>query len=208
MATLTRKALAAMGIEEAQADEIIGIHTEVVNEIKDERDRYKSEAKDLESAKKELEALKDEMGKGDRSPYKKKYEDEVKAKESLQEEFDSYKAEVEAKATASQKESAYRKLLLDAGVSEKRIEDVLIIAKAKGKFDSIEVDEDGKVKDSDKLAESIKSDFEDYIVHTETHGANTATPPANNGGNQDTANAARDRAARYYAQHYGEIKEV
>ena len=49
-------------------------------------------------------------------------------------------------------------------------------------MDGVELDDKGGVKDADKLAESIKNEWADFIVTTETRGANTANPPANNSG--------------------------
>ena len=43
--------------------------------------------------------------------------------------------------------------------------------------------EDGKFKDADKLIKDIKEEWSDFIVSSETKGANVTTPPANvNGG--------------------------
>ena len=44
------------------------------------------------------------------------------------------------------------------------------------------MDEDGKIKDVEKLKESIKKEWADFIVEEGQQGANTATPPGGNGG--------------------------
>ena len=48
--------------------------------------------------------------------------------------------------------------------------------------DAIEFDDDGKIKGADDLTKSIKSEWADFITTTETKGAETPTPPSNNGG--------------------------
>lgn len=216
MAALTRKFLSSMEIEENKIEEIIKAHTDVVTEIKDERDSYKgqveefkSKASELETVKAELDQLKEEAKDRDKSPYKKKYEEEVQAKEALQAdldklkaEYDGYKNDVSAKESAATKREAYRELLTEAGVSNKRLKAVLKIAEADGKLDGIEFEEDGKVKGSEDIVKAIKADYDDYIVSTSVTGAETATPPANIGGNGMTKEdimAIKDTAERQKA---------
>lgn len=101
----------------------------------------------------------------------KEYKDLKKA-------FDDYKADQIAKETRAAKETAYRDLLKASGVSEKRIDTVM---RASGPIiDGLELAEDGKAKDADKLTEGIKAEWADFITTTETRGAQTSNPPANN----------------------------
>ena len=46
--------------------------------------------------------------------------------------------------------------------------------------DGVELDEKGAIKGADKLTESIKSEWADFITTTQTRGAQTSNPPANN----------------------------
>lgn len=105
---------------------------------------------------------------------KVKDSEEYKALKKL---FDDYKADVSAKEARSVKEKAYRELLRQAGVSEKRLDAVLRVSDV----DGVELDENGAIKDADKLTASIKSEWADFIQTTTTQGAPTATPPANSG---------------------------
>lgn len=107
------------------------------------------------------------------APPKVKDTEEYKA---LKKQFDEYKAEQEGKETKAAKEKAYRALLQEAGVSEKRLESVLKVSDV----DSVELDEKGAIKGADKLTESIKSEWADFITTTQTRGASTSNPPANN----------------------------
>lgn len=168
--SLTRKFLSAFGIEEDKVDEIIKAHTETVDALKEQRDSYKADAEKLPAVQKELDDLKAAAEKGDKDPYKVKYE-------ALKEDFDKFKNEQKEKETHAKKESAYRALLEEAGISEKRIASVLKVSDV----DAIEFAEDGKVKDADTLKASIKEEWEDFIVTKETQGAPTATPPAGSG---------------------------
>ena len=184
---LTRKMLEAMGVDEKAIEQIIEAHSETVNALKAERDGYKGNAAKYEAVQKELDELKQAAEKGEKDPYKVKYE-------ALKEEFESYKNDVSAKETKSAKESAYRALLKTAGISEKRIEAVLKVSD----MDGVELDKEGKVKNADKLTDQIKADWSDFIVKETETGAQTPNPPANNGGKMTRAEIyAKDEKGRY-----------
>lgn len=167
---LTRKFLSALGIEEEKADQIITAHSETVDGLKAERDKYKEEAEKNNAAKAELDELKKKQDGED--PYKEKFE-------KLQKEYNDYKADVEAKATTAKKESAFKKLLKDIGIPEKRIDSVMKVSGES--ISKLELDDEGKIKDGDKLKESLKTEWSDFIPTTSTEGVKTATPPASTG---------------------------
>ena len=171
---LTRKFLSALGIEADKIDEIIEAHTDSVNALKEQRDAYKADAEKLEKVTEERDTLKKELAEADNG---KGYKDQY---EKLKGEFDSYKADVEKKATKQSKTEAYKALLKESGISEKRIGTVLKVSG--DAVDAIELDKDGRIKDADKLTESIKSEWADFIVKESEVGADTKKPPANNGG--------------------------
>lgn len=166
---LTRKFLSALGIDEEKAEQIIQAHVDTVDPIKSERDKYKAEAEKVPALTEELKTLK-EKAEGE-DPYKEKFE-------KLQKEHNDFKAEVEAKATTEKKETAFKAMLKDIGIPEKRIDSVMRVA---FDGDKIELDDGGKVKEGDKLKESLKTEWADFIPTTKKEGANTATPPANTG---------------------------
>lgn len=168
---LTVKMLKGLGLTDEQREAILEEHANTLAEIKAERDRYKETADKLPVVQKELDGYKN---KGD-DGYKKRYEDEHKA-------FEDYKSNVTAKETAAAKEKAYAELAKKAGVSDKRLQAVLRIAKAEGKLDGIELDDKGGIKDSGEVEKAMKADYADFIVKESVKGANTANPPAGNGG--------------------------
>ena len=168
--SLTRKMLKAMGIEEEKIDQIIEAHTETVDGFKDKLNDYKDKAEKYDGVKKELDEIKE--GGDD---WQKKYEKEHS-------DFEAYKTDVTAKETKRTKEHAVREFLKSAGVSEKRLDAVLKVTN----LDDFELDKDGKIKDADKHAETVKTEWADFIETTTTKGAETATPPTNNGGTKMT----------------------
>ena len=189
MAALTRKFLTAMGIEDDKADEIITAHTETVTRLKTELDQAKADADRLPAIQKELDDMKAQAAKdGGKNPYQVKYE-------AIKEEFEQYKADQAAKESHASKSAAYRAMLKEAGVSDKRLDAVLRVSDV----DGIELDKDGGVKGKDKLIESVRAEWADFIVTTETRGAQTASPPANNGATPMTRDEIykRDESGRF-----------
>lgn len=167
---ITRKLLKGMGLTEEQQDTIIEAHTDTVNGLKADVDRYKADAEKLPGVQKELDDLK---GKGD-DGYKAKYESEHKA-------FEDYKTSVAAEKTTAAKEKALETALKKVGIADKRLQSVARLCKGDGLLETLELDDKGSIKDSDKLEASLKESYSDYIVKTSTQGANTANPPANGG---------------------------
>ena len=161
---LTRKSLKAFGLTEEQVDSIIEMHTETVDGLKADINKYKADAEKLPGVQKKLDEL-EAAGDGG---YKEKYEKEHKA-------FEDFKTEQTAKETRAAKEKAYRELLISAGISEKRVDTVLKVSD----MEKIEL-EDGKIKGADELTKTIKTEWADFIVNTRTEGANVHNPPANN----------------------------
>lgn len=167
---LTRKFLSAMGIEDDKVDEIINAHTETVNALKEQRDSYKTDADKLPTIQKELDDLKATAEKSGDDTYKVKYE-------ALKEDFNAYKKEQAEKEMHAKKESAYRTVLQEVGISEKRINAVLKVSDV----DSIEFDDDGKIKGVDELKKSVTTEWEDFIVTESQQGVNTTAPLASGG---------------------------
>lgn len=170
---LTRKMLKAMGIEDEKIDQIIEAHTETVDALKEQRDTYKGDADKLAEFQKELDRAKKDLENAGKDEYKEKYE-------TLKAEFDTFKSDQTAKETRQAKENAYREILKAAGVSEKRIETVLKVSD----IDGLEL-VDGKLKDAEKLTETVKTEWADFIPTTTTTGGKAANPPTTTTGGKD-----------------------
>ena len=185
---LTRKFLSALGIEEAKIDEIITAHVDTVNVLKEQRDGYKADADKLPAVQKALDDLKASQSGED--PYKAKYEKKAK-------EFDDYKKGVEAKELKRSKSTAYKQVLKELNASH--IDSILRASQSE--LEKIELDENGKIKDVDKLKESIKKEWADFLVTEGQQGANTATPPASEGSklSKEDIMKIKDPAARQKA---------
>lgn len=175
---LTRALLRGLGLDEEKIATVIEAHTETVDGLK---------AKIAEVEKARDEAI--EAGKGG-SEWETKYKE-------LTAEYEKYKADQDAKGVRSAKEKAFRELLIKAGVSEKRIDSVIKVSD----IDSVELDEKGKLKDEKTLANSIKTDWADFITTSRTTGARVDTPPTSTSGGKtrDEIMAIKDRGERLKA---------
>lgn len=165
---LTRRLLKGMGLTEEQMDTILEAHTETVDGLKEQVAKYKADAESVPELRKELEKAQADLEEEKKGSWKVKYD-------AMKEEYEGYKSEQVKKETHATKEAAYRELLRQAGVSEKRIAAVLKVTDV----DSIDLDSKGNVKNSEKISEDIKKEWSDFIVTSKTSGAETATPPEN-----------------------------
>ena len=196
---LTRKFLSALGIEADKVDEIIVAHTETVDALKAERDSLKEEAGKYKDVQKQLDeankALEEAKKNSDSSAeLKQKYT-------ALDEEYKKFKKETEEKATKAKKTDAFRKILKDAGISEKRMDSVLKVSA--DEIESIKFDADGKVTNLEELTKSVNENWADFKVTEQQRGADVNNPPKGNGSNGDAGKEASERARAYFAEKYG-----
>lgn len=145
----TRKALKAMGLSDEQIDSLIELHTETIDAIKADRDKYKDDAEKLSDVQRQLDEANSKIEAAEKDDYKGKYE-------STKAEYDKYKEEVATKETKAKKSGALKAALKEKGYSEFAIDK---ITKHGGYGDSIELDEDGKIKDSDTLFDKISKEW-------------------------------------------------
>ena len=105
---LTRKFLSALGIEAEKIDEIINAHAETVDALKEERDKFRSNAEAYEAEQKkvaELEKQVETLKDSTKESYKVKYE-------ALKEEFSDYKKGIENEKTKTIVKSMWKFILI------------------------------------------------------------------------------------------------
>lgn len=197
MASLTRKFLEALGVEEKAQDQIMEKHSEVVNEIKTERDKFKEDAEKLPEVQKQLDDLKAKQSEDDPSELEK-VKKELADKTA---EFEKYKGDIEAKETKAKKETAYRKLLKDAGIGEKYLD--IVVKANQDEINNIAFDKEGNVKDSDKITAGMKDSLSAFVVTTQQKGADVQNPPAGNGGGEQKPSRAAELFKQHAAEMYG-----
>lgn len=183
-----------MGIDEKQVESIIEAHSETVNGLKADRDKYKEQAGKVADLQKQLEEAK--SAAGSESDWEQKYNDEHQA-------FEDFKAQVETEKAEADKAQAYRGMLMAAGIDPKRIDAIMRVTD----LSQVEM-EDGKLKDTEKLQESAKQEWADFVVKSNTQGSNPATPPTKpspnvEGGDPEVARRMQER----YERRYGKAPE-
>ena len=102
---------------------------------------------------------------------------------TLEKSFNDYKAEIANKQAKEAKEKAVRAFYESKGITGKNLE--IAMRGSRAEIDGIELDGD-KIKDNSALDALVKGDFSGLVATTTTKGANTANPPANNGGDKLT----------------------
>lgn len=157
---VTRPFLKGMGLTDEQVSAIIEAHTDTIEGLKADRDKYKSEASTLAEVQKEL----DEYKNGE--DWHKKYND-------LDKTFKDYKTEVASREKSEKIKAAYTKLLKDSNIDDKRIDAILRVTD----MANMAIGEDGNLVDADKLSEGIKNEWSAFIKATGTKGVNVETPP-------------------------------
>ena len=182
---LTRRALKAMGIEDEKIDEIISMHTDTVDGLKDQVKTYEADAKKLPTVQKELDELK---AAGD-GGYKEKYEKEHKA-------FEDFRKEREAKDTRAAKEQAVMEYLKSKNVQDANLK--LALRSLSAEIDEAEL-ENGKLKDSKAFDDLLSGELSGLVATTTEKGTgNPANPPANNGKTMTKADIyKKDDKGRY-----------
>ena len=177
---LTRKFLAAMGIETDKVDEIISAHVETVEGLKAERDSFKDKAEKYDAEKKKADDLgvkvKDlEKQVEGKDPFEEKYN-------ALKDEYDKYKSSIENEKTAANKTKAYKEMLKEVGISDKRLDAVMKVTD----LSSIKLAEDGSIEGVEDLKTKVADEWADFIEKSATKGAEVKKPPVNNGGASKT----------------------
>lgn len=129
-----------------------------------DKTRYNAKLEEIETLKTEKQTAEDKLTAAEK--WQEKYKTEHDA-------FEKFKADTDAKNRLSEIKTAYKKLLTDAGIDPKR-HDTIIRATT---FDSMKLDADGKLENSDDLKKSIESEWADFKVTNTTTGAKVDTPP-------------------------------
>lgn len=163
---LTRNFLKALGLNEEQVSSVIEAHVETVDGVKKERDTYKSKAESVETLTRE------------RDEYKQKAE-KVGDSAKIQAEFDAYKASVQKKELNGKKAKALDALFKDAGVARDAFRSSMLRA---WDLDSVELDEQGAIKDMDGIKATVTKDYADFIATNKDNPLPKNDPPA--GGTQ------------------------
>lgn len=135
----------------------------------------------LDALHEEADALRDELDteKNARVAAEKERDAANSGKQTAEQALTDYKTQQTNKDAHAAKEAKFREQLKAAGVLEKYFDRIVRLSGED--IDKMELDSKGNVKNADKLAESLKTDWSDYVGSTTTKGAQVDNPPANTG---------------------------
>ncbi len=179
--SFTKKFLTDLGVEDEKAEQIFEIYKEEINALKSDSKKLAEVQKQLDEANKKLTESED-----------------------FKSQLEKLKSEISAKEITERKSGALRKILKEKGYSDRGIEK---ISKYGGYIDGIELDENGGIKNSDKLVTEIENEWSEYKPSETTDYTEPSTPPKNNNTN-GTESEASKYAEAYYKRVYGEKKEA
>ena len=182
---MTRKALKAMGLTDEQIDSIIEMHTDTVDALKGKLKAVEEKANKLDAVQDELDKLKENSG------------DDYKAKwEKVKDDFETYKNGVAEKETKAAKEKAVKAYFESKNITGNNLD--IAMRGCRDEIGAIELDGD-KIKDTAALDALVDGTFAGLVVTKSVQGAQTANPPANNGGSKLTKADifAKDEHGRY-----------
>lgn len=169
---MTRKALKAMGLTDEQIDSIIEMHTETVDGLKDKLKTAEDKASKLDDVQMELDGLKANSGDDWKSKYEKEHSD-----------FETYKKGITEKETKAAKEKAVKAYFEGKNITGANLD--IAMRGCRDEIGAIELDGD-KIKDTAALDALVGGTFAGLVVTKSVQGAQTANPPANNGGSKLT----------------------
>jgi hypothetical protein len=161
-----------MGLTDEQVDSIVEMHTETVDGLKDKLKTAEEKANKLDDVQKELDGLKANSGDDWKSKYEKEHTD-----------FESYKKGVTEKETKAAKEKAVKAYFEGKNITGANLD--IAMRGCRDEIGAIELDGD-KIKDTAALDALVSGTFAGLVVTKSVHGAQTANPPANNGGSKLT----------------------
>lgn len=191
MATLNRKFLKALGINDEQADAIIEAHTDVTSVLVKERDEARTKNGDSEKLTAEVEKLKQAVASA-----KAEGAAEVQAK------FEAFKNQVQTERDNASKATAVKTALREAGVQR---DDFLELLMAKVDLSTVTMD-NGSIADK-AFVDTLKNQYAGCFGKIENKGADPSNPPGQ--GNQNMSKEEffklpLDKQMAYANEHPGE----
>ena len=182
----TRNFLKALGLTDEQVGTIIEEHTNVTDALKAQRDKFENDAKALKVEADKVPGLQQQLNEAQGGEdYKAKYDKE-------HQDFEDYKAKIAKDAEIAKIKDAYRQLLIDEKISDKRL-DVVIRATD---FSNMKLGKDGKLEGVDDLKKQIGDEWSDFKVSTTERKQKVPTPP-----DHDNSGGTEGRARELYKKH-------
>lgn len=168
MASLTRKFLRDLGMNDEQVAAVIKEHTDVVDTIRDERDALNKKAARLDEVQTKLDEAENKI---------KQLEKAGGDAAKVQAEYDAYKKQVEADKDMDARRAAFKPIMEACGITRDSYQRAVL-----HEFDlSKEELKDGKYVNEAAMKDRLTKDFADFAGKTSKKGADTTKPPTGGG---------------------------
>lgn len=164
----TRSLMKSLGLNDDQINTLMDEHLNVVNELKQQRDDLKGKAEEAGTAAEKIAALQKELDELRTGDFKTKYEKEHTA-------FEAYKEQIAKEAEQQKVRTAYQNLLAEEKIGEKYRDAVMRATP----LDGLKLNAEGHLEEADRLRESIRKQWSDFVVSESQRGAEVQTPPGN-----------------------------
>lgn len=164
--------LSKHGIE---ADKVTAITDEIKMEIPKEfvpKSQYNKKVSQIDDLNNQVADLEAKAENFNTDEYKSKYE-------ALNQEFETYKTNLETQKVQQTKADKLREALMGNGIKNEKLANLLL---KELDIDAVEL-EDGALKGHEELLNGIKENYSDFFGVTKVVGNNPATPPTGNGQN-------------------------
>lgn len=112
--------------------------------------------------------------------------------------FEAYKNQI---AETERKKTAFRRLLREVPISEKRVDAVMKLTD----FSEMQLDENGELVNSDLIRASVKNEWSEYVVKVWDRGEDVAHPPRQDYSSDNRA-YIRQLAKKWHEERYGKKK--
>lgn len=145
---------------EEKEQQIMDGHIAVTDGIKDDRDHWKGEAEKAADLQQQLDDIKNGEN------WQKKFEDEHKA-------FEEFKQKTAADAESVKVRAAYKELLADEKISEKRLDAILKVTD----LSKVKLDKDGETLENEaELRKAINNEWGEFKTTVTEKGAVVEKP--------------------------------
>lgn len=170
MAEFKRSSLREQGLTDEQVSSVMSLHLGVTDALKEKIHALETELKQEKADSKNVADIQKQLKDAQAENATLKSENDRLKK--VETDFTAYKTEQESKETKTAKEKAYRELLKDLEMSDKGIAKAVKYAD----FDSIELDDKGKLKGAKDLKKTISDEWGDYLPTVTEERADVTTP--------------------------------
>lgn len=161
--TMTRRQLKAMGLPQETIEQLIALHMETVDSLRQERDAWQEAAGERDTLRDERDRLLEQVTN---------LEAAAEQRDAVQQAFDTYRAEVERRERTQLTEQTLRDALLARGANALAVP--LLLKAVPPEAAQVE---DGRVTNAQELVEDVYRTYGAFFSRPERVGVPVLTPP-------------------------------